>query len=317
MKININLDERLLQRLLKHNAYDIISDIEAGDICFDEDLTEDEVNQVSSLTEHDVYTIFRLAYRPIKLKEKEKNAIVEAYNTGYTKAWSLALDWSSGDVQDYKFDEIMSSYFYKNHNVKDFDNGIFITIYEIFEGLGEINMKNFMTKEQFYDNYNVFEYGHKLGHQVMVVDKEDDMIRYIDEGESLEDLYNQLFFSFNVVDYVNYNERKHNNTIDLVNFYVENFEVWEPLADIYTDELIQWSYMGDEVVFKIFVQGKNKGEYRFYQEIKSAVLNRIRKYEDTLVDPSKQDLKNKVNEYLLRYMERKALQFELMSGKRN
>lgn len=135
MKNHINLDERLLQRLLKHNAYDIISDIEAGDICFDEDLTEDEVNQVSSLTEHDVYTIFRLAYRPIKLKEKEKNAIVEAYNTGYTKAWSLALDWSSGDVQDYKFDEIMSSYFYKNHNVKDFDNGIFVTIYEIFEGL--------------------------------------------------------------------------------------------------------------------------------------------------------------------------------------
>ena len=174
-----------------------------------------------------------------------------------------------------------------------------------------------MTKEQFYDNYNVFEYGHKLGHQVMVVDKEDDMIRYIDEGEDLESLYNQLFFSFNVINYVNYNERKHNNTIDLVNFYVENFEVWEPLADIYTDELIQWSYMGDEVVFKIFVQGKNKGEYRFYQEIKSAVPNRIRKYEDMLVDPSKQDLKNKVNEYLLRYMERKALQFELMSGKRN
>lgn len=178
-------------------------------------------------------------------------------------------------------------------------------------------MKNFMTKEQFYDNYNVFEYGHKLGHQVMVVDKEDDMIRYIDEGESLESLYNQLFFSFNVVNYVNYNERKHNNTIDLVNFYVENFEVWEPLADIYTDELVQWSYMGDEVIFKIFIQGKNKEEYRFYQEIRSAIPNGIREYEALLVDPSKQDLKNKVNEYLLRYMERKALEFELMSGKRN
>lgn len=172
-----------------------------------------------------------------------------------------------------------------------------------------------MTKEQFYDNYNVFEYGHKLGHQVMVVDKEDDMIRYIDEGEDLESLYNQLFFSFNVVNYVNYNERKHSNKIDLVNFYVENFEVWEPLADIYTDELVQWSYTGDEVVFKIFVQGKNKEEYRFYQEIKSAVPNKTHEHEVVLVNPSEQDLRNTVNEYLLRYMRKKALQFKSMNGR--
>ena len=183
--------------------------------------------------------------------------------------------------------------------------------------IGEINMKKFMTKEQFYDNYDVFEYGHRLGHQIMVVGKEDNMIMYIDEGESLEDLYNQLFFNFNVVDYIKYNERKYSNTIDLVNFYVENFETWEPLADIYTDELVQWIHTGDEVVFKIFVQGKNKREYRFYQEIKSAVPNRVHKHEVVLIDPSKQDLKNKVNEYLLRYMERKALQFELMNGKKN
>lgn len=177
-------------------------------------------------------------------------------------------------------------------------------------------MEKFMTKEQFYNNYNVFEYGHRLGHQVMVVEKEDNMIRYIDEGEDLDNLYNQLFLSFNVVSYAKYNERKHNNKIDLEDFYVENFESWEPIADIFTDELVQWNYMGDEVVFKIFVQGKNKEEYRFYQEIESAVPNRVHKHEVVLVDPSEQELKDTVNEYLLRYMGKKALQFELMSGKR-
>ena len=177
-------------------------------------------------------------------------------------------------------------------------------------------MKNFMTKEQFYNNYDVFEYGHKLGHQIMVVGKEDNMIKYIDEGEDLESLYNQLFFSLNVVDYISYNERKHSNKIDLEDFYVEHFESWEPSADIFTDELVQWNYMGDEVVFKIFVQGKNKEEYRFYQEIESAVPNRVHKHEVVLVDPSEQELKDTVNEYLLRYMGKKALQFELMSGKR-
>ena len=173
-----------------------------------------------------------------------------------------------------------------------------------------------MTKEQFYDNYNVFEYGHKLGHQIVVVGKEDNMIKYIDEGEDLDRLYNQLFFSQNVVSYAKYNERKHSNKIDLEDFYVENFESWEPIADIFTDELVQWNYMGDEVVFKIFVQGKNKEEYRFYQEIESAVPNRVHKHEVVLVDPSEQELKDTVNEYLLRYMGKKALQFELMSGKR-
>lgn len=177
-------------------------------------------------------------------------------------------------------------------------------------------MKKFMTKEQFYDNYNVFEYGHKLGHQIVVVGKEDNMIKYIDEGEDLDRLYNQLFFSQNVVSYAKYNERKHSNKIDLEDFYVENFESWEPIADIFTDELVQWNYMGDEVVFKIFVQGKNKEEYRFYQEIESAVPNRVHKHEVVLVDPSEQELKDTVNEYLLRYMGKKALQFELMSGKR-
>ena len=177
-------------------------------------------------------------------------------------------------------------------------------------------MEKFMTKEQFYNNYNVFEYGHKLGHQIVVVEKEDNMIRYIDEGKDLDNLYNQLFLSFNVVSYVNYNERKHSNKIDLEDFYVEHFESWEPLADIFTDELVQWNYMGDEVVFKIFVQGKNKEEYRFYQEIESVVPNRIHEHEVVLVDPSEQELKDTVNEYLLRYMGKKALQFELMSGKR-
>lgn len=177
-------------------------------------------------------------------------------------------------------------------------------------------MEKFMTKEQFYNNYNVFEYGHRLGHQVMVVEKEDNMIRYIDEGEDLDNLYNQLFLSFNVVSYAKYNERKHSNKIDLEDFYVEYFESWEPLADIFTDELVQWNYMGDKVVFKIFVQGKNKEEYRFYQEIESAVPNRIHEHEVVLVDPSEQELKDTVNEYLLRYMGKIALQFELMSGKR-
>ena len=178
-------------------------------------------------------------------------------------------------------------------------------------------MKKFMTKEQFYNNYNVFEYGHKLGHQIMVVGKEDNMIKYIDEGEDLDSLYNQLFFNMNVVNYINYNERKHSNKIDLEDFYVEHFESWESLADIFTDELVQWNYMRDEVVFKIFVQGKNKEEYRFYQEFKSAVPNRVHKHEVVLVDPSEQELKDTVNEYLLRYMGEKALRFELMSGKRN
>lgn len=177
-------------------------------------------------------------------------------------------------------------------------------------------MKKFMTKEQFYNNYDVFEYGHRLGHQVMVVEKEDNMIRYIDEGEDLESLYNQLFISFNVVSYINYNERKKSNKIDLENFYVENFESWEPMAVIYTDELVQWSYMGSEVVFKIFVQGNNKEEYRFYQEIDSAIPNRKTKFEEVLINPNEQELKDTVNKYLLRYMGKKALQFELMSGKR-
>ena len=177
-------------------------------------------------------------------------------------------------------------------------------------------MEKFMTKEQFYNNYNVFEYGHRLGHQVMVVEKEDNMIRYIDEGEDLDKLYNQLFLSFNVVSYAKYNERKHSNKIDLEDFYVEHFESWEPLADIFTDELVQWNYMGDEKVFSIFVQGKNKEEYRFYQEIESAVPNRVHKHGVVLVDPSEQELKDTVNEYLLRYMGKKALQFELMSEKR-
>lgn len=177
-------------------------------------------------------------------------------------------------------------------------------------------MKKSMTKEQFYDNYNVFEYGHKLGHQILVVGKEDDMIKYIDEGEDLDNLYNKLFFNMNVVSHARYNERKHSNKIDLEDFYVKHFESWKPLADIFTDELVQWNYMGDEVVFKIFVQGNNKEEYRFYQEIESAVPNRIHKHEVVLVDPSEQELKDTVNEYLLRYMGKKALQFELMSGKR-
>ena len=177
-------------------------------------------------------------------------------------------------------------------------------------------MKKFMTKEQFYDNYDVFEYGHKLGHQILVVGKEDNMIKYIDEGEDLEKLYNQLFFSLNVVNYINYNERKHSNKIDLEDFYVEHFESWEPMADVFTDELVQWNYMGDEVVFKVFVQGKNKEEYRFYQDIESAVPNRIHKHEVVLVDPSEQELKDTVNEYLLRYMGKKALKWELLSGKR-
>ena len=177
-------------------------------------------------------------------------------------------------------------------------------------------MKKFMTKEQFYDNYNVFEYGHKLGHQILVVGKEDNMIKYIDEGEDLEKLYNQLFFSLNVVNYIDYNERKHSNKIDLEDFYVEHFESWEPMADVFTDELVQWNYMGDEVVFKIFVQGNNKEEYRFYQEIESAVPNRIHEHEVVLVDPSEQELKDTVNEYLLRYMGKKALKWELLSGKR-
>lgn len=173
-------------------------------------------------------------------------------------------------------------------------------------------MKKFMTKEQFYSNYNVFEYGHKLGHQIMVVGKEDDMIKYIDEGEDLESLYNQLFFNLNVVNYVNSNERKHSNKIDLEDFYVENFESWELLADIYTDELVQWNYMRNEVVFKIFVQGKNKEEYRFVQTIDDE-----NDFMTTLINPSEENLKDTVNEYLLRYMGRKALQFELMSGERN
>ena len=177
-------------------------------------------------------------------------------------------------------------------------------------------MKKFMTKEQFYDNYNVFEYGHKLGHQIMVVGKEDNMIKYIDEGEDLDRLYNQLFFSQNVVNYVNYNERKHSNKIDLEDFYVEHFESWEPLADVFTDELVQWNYMRDEKVFSIFVQGGNKEEYRFYQEIDSSVPSRYHKHTVTLIDPSEQELKDTINEYLLRYMGNKAFKWELMSGKR-
>lgn len=173
-----------------------------------------------------------------------------------------------------------------------------------------------MTKEQFYDNYNVFEYGHKLGHQILVVGKEDDMIEYIDEGEDLDNLYNKLFFNMNVVSHARYNERKHSNKIDLEDFYVEHFESWEPLADIFTDELVQWNYMGDEVVFKIFVQGNNKEEYRFYQEIESAVPNKTHKHGVVLVDPSEQELKYTVNEYLLRYMGNKAMKRERMSGKR-
>ena len=162
-------------------------------------------------------------------------------------------------------------------------------------------MKKFMTKEQFYDNYNVFEYGHRLGHQIVVVGKEDNMIKYIDEGEDLESLYNQLFISFNVVSYINYNERKKSNKIDLKDFYEENFGGWEPMADIFTDELVQWNYMGNEVVFNIFVQGNNKEEYRFYQEIESAVPNRVHKHEVVLIDPREQELRDTVNEYLLRY----------------
>ena len=173
-----------------------------------------------------------------------------------------------------------------------------------------------MTKEQFYDNYNVFEYGHRLGHQIVVVGKENNMIKYIDEGEDLDSLYNQLFFNLNVVNYINYNERKHSNKIDLEDFYVEHFESWEPMADVFTDELVQWNYMGDEVVFKIFVQGDNKEEYRFYQEIESAVPNRVHKHEVVLVDPSEQELKDTVNEYLLCYMGKIALKWELLSGKR-
>ena len=177
-------------------------------------------------------------------------------------------------------------------------------------------MKKFMTKEQFYDNYNVFEYGHKLGHQIMVVGKEDNMIKYIDEGGDLDSLYNQLFFSQNVVNYVDSNQRKHSNKIDLEDFYVENFESWEPLADIFTDELVQWNYMRREVVFKIFVQGKNKEEYRFFQEIDSAIPNKKVDFEEILTNPSEQELKDTINKYLLRYMGKKALQFELMSGER-
>lgn len=172
-------------------------------------------------------------------------------------------------------------------------------------------MSEFMTKEQFYDKYNVFEYGHRLGHQIVVVQKNNDLMVYIDEGEDLESLYNQLFFSLNVVNYVSYNERKHSNKIDLEDFYIEHFESWEPLADIFTDELVQWNYMGDEKVFSIFVQGGNKEEYRFYQEIDgSAVLI-------DLIDPSEQELKDTINEYLLQYMGNKAMKWELMSGKRN
>lgn len=173
-----------------------------------------------------------------------------------------------------------------------------------------------MTKGQFYDNYNIFEYGHKLGHQILVVGKEDDMIKYIDEGEDLENLYNKLFFNMNVVSHARYNERKHSNKIDLEDFYVKHFESWESLADIFTDELVQWNYMGDEVVFKIFVQGNNKEEYRFYQEIESAVPNRVHKHEVVLVDPSEQELKDTVNEYLLRYLRNKEMKRERMSGKR-
>jgi hypothetical protein len=172
-------------------------------------------------------------------------------------------------------------------------------------------MKKFMTKEQFYDNYNVFEYGHKLGHQIMVVGKEDNMIKYIDEGEDLESLYNQLFFSFNVVNYINYNERKHSNKIDLEDFYVENFETWEILADIYTDELVQWNYMGSEVVFKIFVQGKNKEEYRFRQTIDE------NDFRTTLINPSEEKLKDTINEFLLRYMGNKAMKWEIVKEERN
>lgn len=178
-------------------------------------------------------------------------------------------------------------------------------------------MKEFMTKEQFYSKYNVFEYSHRLGHQILVVQKSNDLMVYIDEGEDLESLYNQLFFSLNVVNYVSYNERKHSNKIDLEDFYVENFESWEPLADIYTDELIQWNYMGDEKVFSIFVQGGNKEEYRFYQEIEGSVPSSYYKHAVTLIDPSEQELKDTINEYLLRYMGNKAMKWELMSGKRN
>lgn len=177
-------------------------------------------------------------------------------------------------------------------------------------------MKKIMTKKQFYDNYDVFEYGHKLGHQIVVVGKEDNIIKYIDEGEDLDSLYNQLFFSMNVVNYIDCNERKHSNKINLEDFYVEHFESWEPLADIFTDELVQWNYVGDKAVFKIFVQGKNKEEYRFYQEFESSVPNRIHKHEVLLVDPSEQELKDTVNEYLLRYMGKKAFQFELMKWKK-
>ena len=173
-----------------------------------------------------------------------------------------------------------------------------------------------MTKEQFYDNYNVFEYGHKLGHQIMVVGKEDDMIKYIDEGEDLDNLYNKLFFNMNVISHARYNERKHSNKIDLEDFYVEHFESWEPLADIFTDELVQWNYMRSEKVFSVFVQGDNKEEYRFYQEIDSSVPSRYHKHTVTLIDPSEQELKDTINEYLLRYMGNKAFKWELMSGKR-
>ena len=168
-----------------------------------------------------------------------------------------------------------------------------------------------MTKEQFYDNYNVFEYGHRLGHQILVVGKEDDMIKYLDAGEDLDNLYNKLFFNMNVVSHARYNERKHRNKIYLEDFYVENFESWEPLADIFTDELVQWNYMGDEVVFKIFVQGRNKEEYRFIQTIDE------NDFRTTLINPSEEKLKDTINEFLLRYMGNKAMKWEVAKEGRN
>lgn len=164
-------------------------------------------------------------------------------------------------------------------------------------------MNKFITKEQFYDKYNVFEYNHKLGHQIVVVNKNNNMIEYIDEGKNLDNLYNNLFFNLNVVNYINYNNKndKVNNNIDLEEFYKNNFETWEPLADIYEDELVQWNYAGRGVVFKMYVKKGNKNKYTFYQKVGSSIYTE-KEYKETLINPSEQELKDTVNEYLLRYM---------------
>lgn len=166
-----------------------------------------------------------------------------------------------------------------------------------------------MTKEQFNDKYNVYSHPHKLGHQIMVTRKEDNMLIYINEGENLESLYSEMYFNYNVVNYVDMNTPKEISNLDLEEFYFENFESWEPTAYVSEDSIVQYNYMISDVVFRLDIEGENN--FCFHQEIDG------RETKEVLVNPSEQDLKDKINEYLLRYMGNKAMKWELKHEGRN